>query len=146
MLLFCLAVEPIMGKLKEKGIKFVAYADDIVLCVDQSVDTKTIVNEMKTEYKRIGLTINDDKCSSTDNGGEIEFMGQQFQQEEAISISKKLFNKIDHTLAVIEQAPITEHEKFLFISLVAVSQVNYGPLVEQSTEYDDAQEAYYQID
>jgi ribosomal protein S17 len=76
---------------------------------------------MKEEYGDIGLTINKDKCYSTENGGRIEFMGQEFEQERSVSIAAKLLNKIGHTINIIETAPITKHEKFLFLSLVAVS-------------------------
>lgn len=40
------------------------------------------------------------------------------------------------------------HQKFLFVSLIAASQVNYGPLVEQidEREYDEVKQKYLQID
>lgn len=46
------------------------------------------------------------------------------------TIANKLNKKIERTLSIIDKAPANIHQKFLFVCLIAVSQVNYGPLVE----------------
>ena len=45
-------------------------------------------------------------------------------------MADKLEKKIVRSLSIIDNAPINTHGKFLLVSLVATSQVNYGPLVE----------------
>ena len=63
-------------------------------------------------------------------------------------MANKLLKKIEKTLSIIDKAPANMHQKFLFVSLIAASQVNYGPLVEQidEREYDDVKQKYLQID
>lgn len=46
-------------------------------------------------------------------------------------MANKLEKKIERSLSIIDKAPIDIHQKYLLVSLIATSQVNYGPLVEQ---------------
>lgn len=75
-------------------------------------------------------------------------MGQQFSNDSSLTMANKLSKKIEKTLNIIDKAPANMHQKFLFVSLIAASQVNYGPLVEQidEREYDEVKHKYLQID
>ena len=75
MLLFCLAIEPILKYLDDHHIKFICYADDIVIEIDDQMDPYIIIEEMQKLYSSMGLTINPTKCQITSNGGVVEFMG-----------------------------------------------------------------------
>lgn len=88
---------------------------------------------MAQKYREIGLILNVEKSSSTLNKGIIEFMGQQFSADRAITMANKLEQKIIRAIDIIENAPANMHQKFILLSIVAISMVNYGPLVEQTS-------------
>lgn len=65
-------------------------------------------------------------------------MGAKYTENGVISRSTELLNKMKKCLNIIKHAPICSQQKFLLLSLVAVSKVNFGPLVEQSPEKDSS--------
>lgn len=44
----------------------------------------------KEKFEKIGLIVNEQKCKTTENNGEVIFMGQRFNQNSAISRSEEL--------------------------------------------------------
>lgn len=48
-------------------------------------------------------------------------------------MANKLEQKIIRAIDIIEHAPANIHQKFILLSVVAISMVNYGPLVEQTS-------------
>jgi hypothetical protein len=73
--LFCLAINPLLEFFDENKIEFVAYADDIVVGIPPTESTQELIKKASREYEKLGLTINKDKCETTDDGKEVEFMG-----------------------------------------------------------------------
>ena len=59
-------------------------------------------------------------------------MGQKFKGDSAISRSERLLATAKKCIEVIDHAPIEAQKKLLLVSVVAVSKVNFGPLIEQS--------------
>ena len=57
MFLFCMAIERLLRRLKERGITFLAYADDIVAFHDEAYPAGAIVQQA------MGLTIRSDNAS-----------------------------------------------------------------------------------
>ena len=60
-------------------------------------------------------------------------MGQEFSAGGAITMSDRLLDKVKRAISIIDKAPANTHQKLLFVSIIATSQVNYGPLVEQTS-------------
>lgn len=48
-------------------------------------------------------------------------------------MSDRLLEKVRRAISIIDKAPANTHQKLLFVSIIATSQVNYGPLVEQTS-------------
>ena len=59
-------------------------------------------------------------------------MGQKFKGDSAVSRSERLLATAKKCIEVIDHAPIEAQKKLLLVSVVAVSKVNFGPLIEQS--------------
>ena len=57
MFLFCMAIERLLRRLKERGITFLAYADDIVAFHDEAYPAGAIVQQA------MGLAIRSDNAS-----------------------------------------------------------------------------------
>ena len=53
----------------------------------------------------------------------------------------------ERSIAIIENAPISVHIKYLLLSIITTSKVNFGPLYEQAP-IDDREERtnYHEID
>ncbi|NBK98327.1 MAG: hypothetical protein EOM50_09940 [Erysipelotrichia bacterium] len=66
------------------------YADDILIGHDNKIDPQTVITECINLFKPIGLDINREKCNSTYGDGEIQFMGQKFNNQTAKSRSSQL--------------------------------------------------------
>jgi hypothetical protein len=75
MFLFCLAVEPILKTIEDKGYNFTSFADDVILGLKDNQPIKEAITFAQTEYAKIGLKINLTKCKDTLKEGTIEFMG-----------------------------------------------------------------------
>lgn len=65
--------------------------------------------ELSELLQPLGLELALEKCSSTQNGGEITFLGQTFSQTSTSSLAERLTDKIDKCLKVLEASPITNH-------------------------------------
>ncbi|ESU34777.1 Reverse transcriptase, partial [Giardia duodenalis] len=63
MLLFCMATERLLRRLRERGITFLAYADDIVVLHDEAYPAGVIVQQATAEAAAMGLTIRSDNAS-----------------------------------------------------------------------------------
>lgn len=72
----------------------VGYVDDLTIFHPHNVDYQTIIQDCKNEYKTIGLEVNLSKCRTTQNGGTIKFVGQEFMRNSPISRSEKLLEEI----------------------------------------------------
>lgn len=79
------------------------------------------------------MEINESKCHSTESGT-ITFLGQEFARNDPISLGEKLCKKFNDTIKIIDEAPITIHQKYILVRSIALPRVNYGPLVEQGSD------------
>ncbi|CAL5974358.1 Reverse_transcriptase/endonuclease [Hexamita inflata] len=105
-------------------------ADDIQISHDQNVDKDVVLQELAALLQPLGLELALNKCSSTQDGGEITFLGQTFSQSSTVSLAERMTAKIDKCLKVLDAAPITNHQKFLLLRSVVLPKVNYAPLVD----------------
>ena len=78
MWLFCISINDVLKELDREDIKFIAYADDLVIQLENPEDAEDMVNHCASLFEKIGLRLNLDKCESTANRNEISFMGIQF--------------------------------------------------------------------
>jgi len=78
MWLFCICINDILKELDRQDICFIVYADDLLICVNSVDLIPEMIQKCKNLFGQIGLEINEDKCGSTADGGEIEFMGIEF--------------------------------------------------------------------
>jgi len=62
---------------KRGNIKIIVYADDILIA-HKSIKSTDIIKICQSEFKSVGLDVNESKSKSTEDGGTITFMGQQF--------------------------------------------------------------------
>lgn len=56
----------------------------------------------KEKFEKIGLIVNEQKCKTTENNGEVVFMGQRFNQNTAISRSEELIKTAQDSIYVID--------------------------------------------
>ena len=89
MALFCAAIDPVIRKFATK-YRLVAYADDILVGHSADISHKDVIKELKAELAKYGLAVSDRKCKSTADGGVIEYLGQEFKQEEPLTLGQRL--------------------------------------------------------
>ena len=73
-ILFIASVNKVLKQLKEKGYRIVAFADDWVLVCKQGL-ADAAINDARSTFGGIGLTLNEDKCEILSRDGAIEFLG-----------------------------------------------------------------------
>lgn len=74
-MLFQLAIDPILNYIEKKGFKCIAYADDILIFMENEEDLKTKMKDIKNEFSKYGLSINDDKSKIMDNKENFTYLG-----------------------------------------------------------------------
>ncbi|CAL6014239.1 Reverse_transcriptase/endonuclease [Hexamita inflata] len=116
--------------MEAKGYQLTVFADDIQISHDQNVDKDVVFQELSELLQPLGLELALNKCSSTQDGGEITFLGQTFSQSSTVSLAERMTAKIDKYLKVLDASPITNHQKYLFLRSVVLPKVNYAPLVD----------------
>ncbi|CAL6053907.1 Reverse_transcriptase/endonuclease [Hexamita inflata] len=116
--------------MEAKGYQLTVFADDIQISHDQNVDKDVVLQELAALLQPLGLELALNKCSSTQDGGEITFLGQTFSQSSTVSLAERMTAKIDKCLKVLDAVPITNHQKFLLLRSVVLPKVNYAPLVD----------------
>ncbi|ESU34727.1 Hypothetical protein DHA2_154256 [Giardia duodenalis] len=130
MFLFCMAIERLLRRLEERGITFLAYADDIVAFHDEAYPAGAIVQQA------MGLAIRSNKCKSTMAGEEVTFLNHPVSPTPA-SLAPKAIAGAETALRKIERAPITIHQKLILMSLCVVPMVNHAPLAEVTSDKAD---------
>jgi len=67
--LFCLAIEPIIDTLNQKGLTVAVYMDDFAIGHNTEVcSSKDVITMMEMEISKYGLELNKEKCRTTENG------------------------------------------------------------------------------
>ena len=103
-ILFAACIQPAIDKLAEK-YEVVAYADDIVLGCPQDCDVQQIISEAEQELAKYGFQLSTNKCRSTANNGEIEFLGQTYSsQDKWRPLSEKVGPTLESCLSVLRWA------------------------------------------
>ncbi|CAL5989749.1 Reverse_transcriptase (RNA-dependent DNA polymerase) [Hexamita inflata] len=129
-LAFAGSLTDVITAMEAKGYQLTVFADDIQISHDQNVDKDVVLQELAALLQPLGLELALNKCSSTQDGGEITFLGQTFSQSSTVSLAERMTAKIDKCLKVLDAAPITNHQKFLLLRSVVLPKVNYAPLVD----------------
>ncbi|CAL6006572.1 Reverse_transcriptase (RNA-dependent DNA polymerase) [Hexamita inflata] len=147
-LAFSICLNYVITAMEAKGYQLTVFADDIQISHDPNVDKDVVLMELSELLQPLGLELALEKCSSTQNGGEITFLGQTFSQTSTSSLAERLTDKIDKCLKVLEASPITNHQKFLLLRSVVLPKVNYAPLVDfaPKTPLDSFDNQYGPID
>ncbi|CAL5991490.1 Reverse_transcriptase (RNA-dependent DNA polymerase) [Hexamita inflata] len=127
---FAGALTDVITAMEAKGYQLTVFADDIQISHDQNVDKDVVLQELAALLQPLGLELALNKCSSTQDGGEITFLGQTFSQSSTGSLAERMTAKIDKCLKVLDASPITNHQKFLLLRSVVLPKVNYAPLVD----------------
>eukprot|EP00703_Trepomonas_sp_PC1_P001083 JAP95523.1 RT/endonuclease [Trepomonas sp. PC1] len=139
MFLFCLVIDPILNKFeKEYKLEFIAYADDILVYIqDENLIDQTI-KIAQSEFSKIGLTINQDKCQSTLNGGIVDHMGIQFSKEQQNHpLAPKLLKKCQETIKEYKQHLENGANTCMilhYIMKMLIPAVNYGAFFDESNQ------------
>ena len=103
-ILFAACIQPAIDKLAEK-YEVVAYADDIVLGCPQDCDVQQIISEAEQELAKYGFQLSPNKCRSTANNGEIEFLCQTYSsQDKWRPLSEKVGPTLESCLSVLRWA------------------------------------------
>ena len=108
-----------------------AYADDIVIFHN---DLEADATELARHY---GLTINADKCRSTQRDQEVTFLGAPVSRQR-LSITTKATEALD----LVMESPISHHAKLTLARINVIPMASYAPLVEM----DSPQEPYDSFD
>lgn len=66
MLLFAATMNIIMTRLRERGFDVIAYADDLNIAHNGTQSAAEIIKIVSAELKKFGLTVNTQKCESTE--------------------------------------------------------------------------------
>ncbi|CAL6111537.1 Reverse_transcriptase/endonuclease [Hexamita inflata] len=88
--------------MEAKGYQLTMFADDIQISHDPNVDKDVVLMELSELLQPQGLELALEKCSSTQNGGGITFLGQTFSQTSTSSLAERLTDKIDKCLKVLK--------------------------------------------
>ncbi|CAL5980885.1 Reverse_transcriptase/endonuclease [Hexamita inflata] len=111
-LAFAGTLTDVIAAMEAKGYQLTVFADDIQISHDQNVDKDVVLQELAALLQPLGLELALNKCSSTQDGGEITFLGQTFSQSSTVSLAERMTAKIDKCLKVLDASPITNHKKY----------------------------------
>ena len=136
MLLYCVGQNLFIKELKERYPRLIAYADDILIFHSDDSDATEIIAGATRLAKQYGLTINMDKCKSTQRGQEVVFLGAPVSCERT-SIATKAIARATEGLKLIMEAPITHHAKLTLTRINVVPMANYAPLVELDSPVEE---------
>jgi hypothetical protein len=64
-----------MEALRTLGYLFILYCDDILIAT-KGITSTTVTENASIELRKLGMVLNINKCSSTENGGTIKFLDQ----------------------------------------------------------------------
>ena len=95
-------------------------------------DATGIIAEATTLAKRYGLTVNINKCKSTQRGQEVSFLGAPVSKEKQ-SIAPRAIEKAAESPKLVMDAPITHHAKLTLARINVVPMASYAPLVEMDS-------------
>ena len=94
-LLYVASTDIILDILEKKyQVEIVAYADDILIGIDDDVDHSVVIDEVQSLFSHIGLTVNKDKCKCTKTEI-VQFMGFKFSnnRDEEMALAPELLEK-----------------------------------------------------
>ena len=132
MLLYCLGQGAFLEKVRESFPSLIAYADDILIIHDDSQNAQQIVDRAATLAREHGLTINLDKCKSTQLGHQVTFLGAPVSREK-LSIATEVVDRSLAQLARVMGADICHHAKLTLVRICVVPMVTFAPLVEMES-------------
>lgn len=142
-----MAIDPIIGELKSKGLHPIAYMDDFAIGYNpQKFSAANIIQLMESEVAKYGLQLNREKCRSTEGGQAIRFLGQDFRFNDPIPMHAKLRIKLEHCIEILNFAQISKHQKYLLVRSIVIPRMNYGPLVERCNNHELGKEQYIKLD
>ena len=136
MMLYCLGQNAFLRQLKLKHPNLIAYADDVLIFHDNiSVDATDIIREASDLARHFGLTVNIDKCKSSQRGQEVTFLGAPVSRERLSIAPKAIANAVEH-LKLVMESPISHHAKLTLVRICVVPMANYAPLVEMESPHE----------
>ena len=92
MLLYCLGQTAFFEKVRNHIPTLLAYADDLLIVHDDSKNAHEIVDQVASFAREHGLTINMDKCRSSQLGHKVSFLGAPVAREK-LSIAAEAVGK-----------------------------------------------------
>jgi hypothetical protein len=138
MWLFCITIDDVLKQLTYDGLEFVAYADDLLISVTSVSQVANIIEHCAGLFGNIGLSLNVDKCESTENGHEITFMGVQFGlNTRNLAIADRLLLECKIAINEYEQyigLGINRNVILQFVTHSLVSRFNFGAFIDLDTE------------
>ena len=149
MYLFSIAIEPVLEKIREELGGIVAYADDLIIGLTPGITAEYAIARAKEIYGEIGLTINEDKCQTTDGkpaGTEVNFLGQPFAMDHAPHMAGKLKKDAERMCKILNHYPTLRNTaEYIMLTRSVLPAVNYGPLCDVG-EPKQACPVYHEID
>ncbi|CAL5977838.1 Reverse_transcriptase/endonuclease [Hexamita inflata] len=85
--------------MEAKGYQLTVFADDSQISHDENVDKDVVLQELVALLQPLSLELVLNKCSSTQDGGEITFLGQIFSQSSTVSLAERMTAKIDKKMS-----------------------------------------------
>ena len=92
MLLYCLGQTAFFGKVRSHIPTLLAYANDLLIVHDDPKNAHEVVDQVATLARERGLTINMDKCRSSQLGHKVSFLGAPVAREK-LSIAAEAVGK-----------------------------------------------------
>ncbi|CAL6006125.1 Reverse_transcriptase (RNA-dependent DNA polymerase) [Hexamita inflata] len=109
---FAGALTDVITAMEAKGYQHTVFADDIQISHDQNVDKDVVLQKLAALLQPLGLELALNKCSSTQDEGEITFLGQTFSQSSTISLAERMTAKIDDPKTVLETSTVLSTKRF----------------------------------
>eukprot|EP00701_Giardia_intestinalis_P004574 XP_001708398.1 Reverse transcriptase/endonuclease, putative [Giardia lamblia ATCC 50803] len=131
-MLLCCGGQNLLTRSRRRDTLLIAYTDDALSFHANDSDATGIITEATALAKRYGLTVNIDKCKSTQRGQEVSFPGAPVSKEKQ-SIAPRAIEKAAESLKLVMDAPITHHAKLTLARINAIPMAGYAPLVEMDS-------------
>lgn len=89
-LAFVVVFQAAVDAMEAKGYFCTLFADDAVFAHSPDISKDVVLREFADLIQSFGLKLVFEKCASTQDGGEITFLGQTFSQHQSFTLAERL--------------------------------------------------------
>lgn len=133
MFLFALAIQPVLEIIEEELGRVVAYADDVIIGLNEDVTAEQAIARAKEIYAQVGMEIQEAKCQTTEGDPQrlVYFLSQPYCKARRAHAAEDLLEKGKRRFQILAKYDaIPKIKKYVMLSRSVLPSVNYGPLCE----------------